>query len=232
MHKRNTHKRNTHKRKTHKRNTHKRKSKGGASGRTFRRNLCTIRQLSRQNRFPPEISALIEAGYSQNVIERYLIKYREKMRLKRDFIALPPGGYDPREPELVNLTRRATQILNRNDLNHFWKTVLAEIYMGLYQWDPQHPLNHFNESWETRALYAVGEYVTPFSPPGSPPGSPLGSPLGHPNDSNPDIINYNQTKQNFEILIKIFFNYDLEGMDYLIWPPPDFLYENFIREIM
>jgi hypothetical protein len=123
-------------RKTHKKKTHKRKTKGGASRRTFRRKLCSIRQLSRQNDLPPELSKLIEAGYSQQVIETYIMKYRQKMRLKRDFTAysdVTDNEYDPMDPQLGNLTRRATEILNRNDLNRYWKNVLAKIFMGLHR---------------------------------------------------------------------------------------------------
>ena len=175
----------------HKRKTYKQKSRGGASGRTFRRKLCSIRQLSRQNRLPPEITELIEAGYSQSVIERYLIKYIQKYRLKRDFVAYSDATddqYDPTDPQLVNLTQRATEIFNRNDLNQFLKGVLAKIYMGLYQYE-----------------FAGG----------------------------PGAVYYNETENNFFILLKIFFNYDLDrGIDYLTWPPSDFLYENFLHDYL
>jgi len=174
----------------HKRKTHKQKSRGGASGRTFRRKLCSIRQLSRQNRLPPEINALIEAGYSQSVIERYLIKYIQKYRLIRDFVAYSDATddeYNPMLPELVNLTQRAIEILNRNDLNRFWKGVLAKIFMALHQYEFQ---------------------------------------------GGPGAVYYSQVENNFVILIKMFFNYDLEGIDYLTPPGDDFLYENFIHDYL
>ena len=184
------HKRTTYKKKTYKKKTYKKKTTGGASGRTFRSKVNSIRQLSRQKNLPPEISQLIEAGYSQHVIERYIMKYRQKMRLKRDFTAYSDATddeYNPMDPQLVNLTRRATEILNRNDLNRYWKNILAKIFMGLHL---------------------------------------------HELDGGRDAIYYNQTEVNFFILIKIFFNYDVDETTYLISPGDDFLYDNFLHEYL
>ena len=108
----------------------KKTRKGGATGSAFRKKIATIKQMSRQKLLPPEIADLIAEGYSIHVIKKYM----KKILLRRKFQAYSDetqDEYDPTNPELKDLTKTASKILNKTDFNNFWRDILAKIYIGL-----------------------------------------------------------------------------------------------------
>ena len=107
--------------------------KGGATGSAFRKKIATIKQMSRQKLLPPEIADLIAEGYSIHIIKKYM----KKILLRRNFEAYSDetqDEYDPTNPELKDLTKIASKILDKTDFNNFWRDILAKIYIGLQKY--------------------------------------------------------------------------------------------------